>query len=117
MITDQPIRQIAAEVIREKLLRTLDDEIPHGVAVVIEEFEEKAKIINIRAELFCEKEAHKRIIIGKNGEALKKVGSFAREDLEKLFEKKIYLDLWVKVRENWRDSMLNLNRLGFKEDN
>ncbi|MBE6572148.1 MAG: GTPase Era [Ruminococcaceae bacterium] len=117
MITDQPIRQIAAEVIREKLLRTLDDEIPHGVAVVIEEFEEKPKIINIRAELFCEKEAHKRIIIGKNGEALKKVGSFAREDLEKLFEKKIYLDLWVKVRENWRDSMLNLNRLGFKGDN
>ena len=116
MITDQPIRQIAAEVIREKLLRTLDDEIPHGVAVVIEEFEEKAKIINIRAELFCEKEAHKKIIIGKNGESLKKVGSFAREDLEKLFDKKIYLDLWVKVRENWRDSMLNLNRLGFRED-
>lgn len=116
MITDQPIRQIAAEVIREKLLRTLDDEIPHGVAVVIEEFEEKAKIINIRAELFCEKEAHKKIIIGKNGESLKKVGSFAREDLEKLFDKKIYLDLWVKVRENWRDSMLNLNRLGFKGD-
>ena len=116
MITDQPIRQIAAEVIREKLLRTLDDEIPHGVAVVIEQFEEKAKIINIRAELFCEKEAHKKIIIGKNGESLKKVGSFAREDLEKLFDKKIYLDLWVKVRENWRDSMLNLNRLGFRED-
>ncbi len=116
MITDQPIRQIAAEVIREKLLRTLDDEIPHGVAVVIEEFEEKPKIINIRAELFCEKEAHKKIIIGKNGESLKKVGSFAREDLEKLFDKKIYLDLWVKVRENWRDSMLNLNRLGFKGD-
>ncbi len=116
MITDQPIRQIAAEVIREKLLRTLDDEIPHGVAVVIEEFEEKSKIINIRAELFCEKEAHKKIIIGKNGESLKKVGSYAREDLEKLFDKKIYLDLWVKVRENWRDSMLNLNRLGFKGD-
>lgn len=116
MITDQPIRQIAAEVIREKLLRTLDDEIPHGVAVVIEAFEEKKNIINIRAELYCEKEAHKRIIIGKNGEALKRVASFAREDLEKLFEKKIYLDVWVKVRENWRDSMLNLNRLGFKGD-
>ncbi len=116
MITDQPIRQIAAEVIREKLLRTLDDEIPHGVAVVIEAFEEKKNMISIRAELYCEKEAHKKIIIGKNGESLKKVGTFAREDLEKLFEKKIYLDLWVKVRENWRDSMLNLNRLGFKGD-
>ena len=116
MITDQPIRQIAAEVIREKLLRTLDDEIPHGVAVVIEGFEEKKNMISIRAELYCEKEAHKKIIIGKNGESLKKVGTFAREDLEKLFEKKIYLDLWVKVRENWRDSMLNLNRLGFKGD-
>lgn len=116
MITDQPVRQIAAEVIREKLLRTLDDEIPHGIAVVIEEFEEKKNIINIRAELYCEKEAHKRIIIGKNGEALKKVATYAREDLEKLFEKKIYLDVWVKVRENWRDSMLNLNRLGFKNE-
>jgi GTP-binding protein Era len=73
-------------------------------------------MISIRAELYCEKEAHKKIIIGKNGESLKKVGTFAREDLEKLFEKKIYLDLWVKVRENWRDSMLNLNRLGFKGD-
>lgn len=116
MITDQPIRQIAAEVIREKLLRTLDDEIPHGVAVVIEDFEEKKNVISIRAELYCEKEAHKKIIIGKNGESLKKVGTFAREDLEKLFEKKIYLDLWVKVRENWRDNIMNLNRLGFKGD-
>ena len=114
MITDQPVRQIAAEVIREKLLRTLDDEIPHGIAVVIEDFEEKKNIINIRAELYCEKEAHKRIIIGKNGETLKKAATFAREDLEKLFEKKVYLDVWVKVRENWRDSILNLNRLGFK---
>ncbi|MBR5528769.1 MAG: GTPase Era [Clostridia bacterium] len=115
-ITDQPIRQMASEIIREKLLRTMDDEIPHGVAVVIEQFEEKKNIINIRAELYCEKEAHKKIIIGKNGENLKKVATFAREDMEKLFEKKVYLDVWTKVRENWRDSTLNLNRLGFKEE-
>lgn len=116
MITDQPVRQIASEIIREKLLRTLDEEIPHGTAVVIEAFEEKKNIINIRAEIYCEKEAHKKIIIGKNGVSLKKIATFAREDLEKLFDKKVFLDVWVKVRENWRDSMLNLNRLGFKNE-
>lgn len=116
MITDQPVRQIAAEVIREKLLRLLDDEIPHGIAVVIEDFEEKANLLSIRAELYCEKEAHKKIIIGKNGATLKKAGTFAREDLERFFEKKVYLDLWVKVKENWRDSLMNLNRLGFREE-
>lgn len=116
MITDQPIRQIASEIIREKLLRILDEEIPHGTAVVIEAFEEKKNIINIRAEIYCEKEAHKKIIIGKNGDTLKKIATFAREDLEKLYDKKVFLDVWVKVRENWRDSMLNLNRLGFKNE-
>lgn len=116
MITDQPVRQIASEIIREKLLRTLDEEIPHGTAVIIEAFEEKKNIVNIRAEIYCEKEAHKKIIIGKNGESLKKIATFAREDLEKLFDKKVFLDVWVKVRENWRDSMLNLNRLGFKNE-
>ena len=116
MLTDQPVRQIAAEVIREKVLRLLDDEIPHGVAVVIEDFDEQKNLIRIRAELYCEKEAHKKIIIGKNGETLKKIGTYAREDLEAFFEKKIYLDLWVKVKENWRDSIMNLNRLGFRED-
>jgi len=115
-ITDQPIRQMASEIIREKLLRTMDDEIPHGIAVVIEQFEEKKNIINIRAELYCEKDAHKKIIIGKNGENLKRVATFAREDMEKLFDKKVYLDVWAKVKENWRDSALNLNRLGFKEE-
>ncbi len=116
ILTDQPVRHIAAEVIREKLLRTLDDEIPHGTAVVIEAFEESPKLISIRAELFCEKDAHKKIIIGKNGETLKKVGTYAREDLEKFFDKKVFLDLWVKVKANWRDSAVNLNRLGFKEE-
>ena len=116
MLTDQPVRQIAAEVIREKILRLLDDEIPHGVAVVIEDFDEGQSLIKIRADLYCEKEAHKKIIIGKNGETLKKIGTFAREDLEAFFEKKVFLDLWVKVKENWRDSILNLNRLGFREE-
>lgn len=102
--TDQPSRQYAAEIIREKLLRTLDREVPHGIAVVIEEFTEERGLIRIRAEIFCEKATHKRIIVGKNGEQLKMVGIYAREELEKVFGKKIYLDLWVKVKENWRDS-------------
>lgn len=115
MITDQPERQIVAEVIREKLLRLLDDEIPHGIAVVIEQFSEKSKIIEVRAEIYCEKEAHKKIIIGKAGATLKKAASYAREDLEAFFGKQIYLNTWVKVKENWRDSVLNMNRLGFTD--
>ncbi len=102
--TDQPSRQYASEIIREKLLRTLDREVPHGIAVVIEEFTEERGLIRIRAEIFCEKATHKRIIVGKNGEQLKMVGTYAREELEKVFGKKVYLNLWVKVKENWRDS-------------
>ena len=102
--TDQPSRQYAAEIIREKLLRTLDREVPHGIAVVIEEFTEDGGLIRIRAEIFCEKATHKRIIVGKNGEQLKMVGTYAREELEKVFGKKVYLNLWVKVKENCRDS-------------
>jgi len=116
MITDQPERVIVAEIIREKLLRLLDEEIPHGIAVVIEEYTEKKDLVSIRAEIYCEKEAHKKIIIGKDGLALKKVATYAREDIEKLLGKKVYLNLWVKVKKNWRDSDLNLNRLGFKEE-
>ncbi|MFA6947733.1 MAG: GTPase Era [Eubacteriales bacterium] len=112
-LTDQPEKQIAAEVIREKLLRLLDEEVPHGVAVVIEEFTEKPTLLTIRAEIFCEKESHKGIIIGKNGDTLKKIGSYAREDLEKFFETKIYLNLWVKVKENWRDSAASVANFGF----
>ncbi len=115
-ITDQPERQIAAEIIREKLLRTLDDEIPHGTAVVIEEFKEEGKLLSIRAEIFCEREAHKRIIIGKQGAMLKKIGTYAREDLEAFFGVKIYLDLWVKVKENWRDDLVNLSNFGFNKN-
>lgn len=113
--TDQPERQIAAEIIREKMLRTLDKEIPHGTAVTIEEFTEEKGILKIRAEIFCEKASHKGIIIGKNGKMLKLIGTYAREDLEKFFGVKVFLDLWVKVKENWRDSNFNLNNFGFTE--
>lgn len=112
-MTEQPERQIAAEFIREKILRLMDDEIPHGTAVVIEEFKEKKDLISIRAEIFCEREAHKRILIGKNGEMLKKIGSYAREDLEKFFGIQVYLNLWVKVKENWRDSNFLVANFGY----
>ena len=117
MITDQPERQIAAELIREKALRLLMDEVPHGIGVAIEEYnEQKSKnLISIRAEIFCERETHKRIIIGKGGEMIKKIGSYAREDLEKFFECKIYLDLWVKVKREWRDKQSILSNLGYNE--
>ena len=116
MITDQPERQMAAEIIREKLLRTLNKEVPHGVAVVIEEFKEEGKLLRIRAEIFCEKASHKGIIVGKNGEELKRVGSYAREDLEKLFGCKVYLNLWVKVKENWRESRAAVGNFGYREE-
>lgn len=113
MITDQPEKQIAAEIIREKMLRSLQREIPHGSAVVIEEFKEEDGLISIRAEIFCEKESHKGIIVGKGGEMLKRIGTYAREDMEAFFGTKVYLNLWVKVKENWRDSDFNLNNFGF----
>ncbi len=115
-VTDQPIRVMAAEIIREKLLRILDDEIPHGTAVTIEDYVDEEKIARIRAEIYCEKEAHKKIIIGKNGATLKKAATFAREDIEEMTGKKVFLDIWVKVKENWRDSELSISRLGFKKD-
>ncbi len=116
MITDQTVRTISAEIIREKLLRLLDEEIPHGTAVTVEDYDETEKLIKIRAEIYCEKDAHKKIIIGKNGETLKKAATFAREDIEEMTSKKVFLDLWVKVKENWRDSELNMARLGFKKE-
>ncbi len=115
-VTDQTVRQLAAEIIREKLLRLLDEEIPHGIAVTVEDYTEKKDIVEIRAEIYCEKETHKKIIIGKNGETLKKVATYAREDIEAMVGKKVYLNLWVKVKENWRDSELNMARLGFKKE-
>ncbi len=115
-MTDQPERQMVAEVIREKILRTMEDEIPHGTAVVIEEFKEEKKILRIRAEIFCERESHKRMLIGKNGIALKTIGTYAREDLEAFFGVPVYLNLWVKVKEHWRDSDTMLNHLGFQNE-
>lgn len=116
IITDQPERAIASEIIREKLLNALGDEIPHGTAVVIESFAEKKELISIRAEIFCERASHKPIIIGKGGEMLKKIGTWAREDMEKFFGVKVFLDLWVKVKENWRDSTAVIANFGFKEE-
>ena len=112
-LTDQPERQIAAEIIREKLLRVLSDEVPHGTAVVIEEFTEDTKMLRIRAEIFCEKQSHKGIIVGKNGETLKRIGSYARADMEAFFGVQVYLNLWVKVKENWRDSDFSLQNFGY----
>ena len=116
MYTDQPERQVASEVIREKILRLTDDEIPHGIAVVIEDFTDENTLIKIRAEIYCECAAHKKIIIGKGGEMLKKIGTYAREDLEVMFGCKVYLDLWVRVKENWRDNRAMLQNLGFRDE-
>ncbi len=116
MITDQPERQIVAEIIREKILRTLNKEIPHGTAVVIEEFKDEGSLVSIRAEIFCEKASHKGIIVGKHGDALKLIGTYAREDLEKMFGTKVYLNLWVKVKENWRESARTVSNFGYRED-
>lgn len=117
MITDQPERVIAAEVIREKMLRLLDDEVPHGTAVVIEDFKDiRGHLIDIRAEIYCEKEGHKGIIIGKNGSMMKKIGTYAREDLEAFFGTKVNLNLWVKVKENWRDSIASITNFGLNSE-
>ena len=116
IVTDQTERQIAAEIIREKILRTLSDEIPHGTAVAIEAFEELKNMVRIRAEIYCERASHKGIIIGKNGASLKRIGSLARAELEKFYGTKVFLDLWVKVKENWRDSGFNLSDLGYRAD-
>ena len=113
-VTDQPERQIAAEIIREKLLRTLDEEIPHGTAVVIEEFTEMDKLLRIRAEIFCERKSHKGIIVGHGGQTLKTIGTYARQDLERFFGIQVFLDLWVKVKENWRDSLSTLGNFGYR---
>ena len=116
MITDQPERQMVAEIIREKILRTLNKEIPHGTAVVIEEFKDEDTLIRIRAEIFCEKASHTGIIVGKHGDSLKLIGTYAREDLEKLFGTKVYLNLWVKVKENWRESARTVSNFGYRDE-
>ena len=117
MITDQPERQIVAEIIREKLLRSLDEEIPHGTAVTIEEWTEKRGVISIRAEIYCETASHKGIIIGKRGALIKQIGTQARADAERMLDAKVFLDLYVRVKENWRESDFNINNFGYHEEN
>ena len=114
-VTDQPERQIVAELIREKALRCLDEEIPHGIAVTIETMKTRKKgdITDIEATIVCERESHKGIIIGKGGAMLKKIGSRAREDIEKMLETKVNLHLWVKVRKGWRDSDIQMKNFGY----
>ncbi len=113
--TDQPERVMAAEIIREKVLRTTNKEIPHGVAVVIEKFTEDRKtgMVSIHATVYCERNTHKGIIVGKGGEGLKRIGSYARQDLENLLGTKVYLNLWVKVKENWRESAATVANFGY----
>lgn len=113
-ITDQPERVIASEIIREKMLRLLSSEVPHGVAVNVEKMSERAGgLTDISATIYCEKESHKGIIIGRNGAMLKKIGTYAREDMENFFGCKINLKLWVKVRENWRNKADALRAFGY----
>ncbi|MBR3418887.1 MAG: GTPase Era [Oscillospiraceae bacterium] len=114
MITDQPERVLAAEIVREQLLYLLQDEVPHGIAVVTESFSEREDkdILNISVLIYCEKESHKRIIIGKNGSMLKKVGANARRELEKFFRIQVNLQTWVKVKEDWRNRDMLLEQFG-----
>ncbi len=112
-ITDQPMRQIAAELIREKALRLLEEEIPHGIAVCVESMKEKGNVCHIDATIICEKESHKGIIIGKGGQMLKKIGSQARADIQDLMEMQVNLQLWVKVKKDWRDSDILMKNFGY----
>jgi len=112
-ITDQPMRQLVAELIREKALRLLEEEIPHGIAVSIESMKYRKDIVDIEATIICERDSHKGIIIGKGGQMLKKIGSNARVDIEKLVEMQANLQLWVKVKKDWRDSDYLMKNFGY----
>ncbi len=116
MISDMPEKQICAELVREKLLLCLDKEIPHGTAVAVTRFEEREdEVIEMDVTIYCEKDSHKGIIIGKHGAMLKKIGTLAREDIEAFMGTKVFLQTWVKVKENWRDSNALLRNFGFTE--
>ena len=116
MTTDQPDRQVVGEIVREKLLRNLDKEIPHGTAVEITRFiEREDEVIEVDATIYCEKASHKGIIIGKNGAMLKKISTEARQDIERFMGTKVYLETWVKVKENWRDNMNYIRSFGYDE--
>ena len=115
-ITDQPERQIVAELIREKALHCLNEEIPHGIAVVIDSMKKKGKVMHIDATIICERDSHKGIIIGKQGSMLKKIGSTARYEIEKMLDMQANLKLWVKVKKDWRDSDFLVKNFGYRED-
>ncbi len=112
--TDKNVRFLSAEIIREKLLLLYNDEIPHGVAVQITQFDESEDIVKISADIYCERDAHKMIIIGKNGDAIKKLSTIARLSIEKMLDAKVYLELFVKVKSNWRVDNLMLSEFGYK---
>ena len=122
MTTDQPERQVVAEIVREKLLRNLDKEVPHGTAIEVTKFSERDNggssapgVIDLDVTIYCEKASHKGIIIGKNGAMLKKIASHAREDIERFMGAKVYMETWVKVKENWRDNANYIRSFGYDE--
>ena len=115
-VTDQPERQIVAELIREKALHCLEDEIPHGIAVAIDRMKTKNKVMHIDATIICERDSHKGIIIGKQGNMLKKIGSTARYEIERMLEMRVNLKLWVKVKKDWRDSEFLMKNFGYREE-
>ena len=115
-VTDQPERQIVAELIREKALHCLNEEIPHGIAVTIERMQKTRKLTHIDATIICERDSHKGIIIGKQGKMLKKIGSTARYEIEKMLDRQVNLQLWVKVKKDWRDSEFLMKNFGYRED-
>lgn len=114
MSTDQPERVLAAETVREKLLWKLDREIPHGTAVVIERYEDTDTLVSITATIYVERPSHKSIVIGKNGAMLREIGTMAREDLEHRYGRKVFLELWVKVKEGWRDNLYQMRNFGYE---
>ena len=117
MVSDQPEKQMVAEVVREKMLKLLDREVPHGVAVGIEQMEKRENgVIAIHATIYCEKASHKGIIIGKGGAMLKRIGELARRDLERDFDTKVYLDLWIKVKEDWRNNQYQMRNFGYQDE-
>ncbi len=116
MVTDRTERFIVSEIIREKLLRSLSDEIPHGIAVEVTKMKERGNILDVEADIFCEKKSHKAIIIGKNGETLKRIATRARLDIEELTDMKVNLNVWVKIRDDWRDNSPALKELGYTQE-
>ena len=114
-MTDQPERVLIAELVREKLLQNLQREVPHGLAVAVERMEEQGDVVHINVVIFCEKKSHKGIIIGKNGALLKKVGAAARREIEELLSARVYLELFVKVKEDWRLRPQQIRQMGFEE--